>query len=263
MTFRLPWIHTLFSLILVAGVLAPGAPGAAVVGDRPASYVVDGAGIIDAAARQTLSGVLQELEQKTGAQMIVLTVGSTDGIPIEQFALDRAEKWKLGQKGKDNGLLLVIAAKDRKYRIEVGYGLEQTLPDSLAGSIARMYLVPAFKAGNYTRGIVDTTSVIALTIAKAQGVQLSGVPEVKAPQRRSRGFPAGALLALFFIATLFSSLSRSRSGGLIQAILLGSLLGGSGRGSSGGFGSFGGGGFGSFGGGGGGGFGGGGSSGGW
>lgn len=257
------WIHILLEPILILFVIMAGTPAWAA--DMPASYVVDDARIIDPAAAQTLSGMLQELEQKTGAQMIILTVPSTDGIPIEQFALDKAEKWKLGQRGKDNGLLMVIAANDRKYRIEVGYGLEPILPDSFVGSLARSYLVPAFKAGNYTKGIMDTASMIAITIAKAQGVQLSGVPEVQQPQKESRGFPLGPLIAFIIFFTILGSFSRSRSrtGSLAQAILLGTLLGGRGPRGSGGFGSFGGGGFGSFGGGGGGGFGGGGASGGW
>jgi uncharacterized protein len=255
------WIHSLLEFIVILCVLMPGTPASAE--ERPTSYVVDTAGIIDPAAMQKLSAMLQELEQKTGAQMIILTVPSTDGIPIEQYALERAEKWKLGQKGKDNGLLMVIASRDRKYRIEVGYGLEPIMPDSLVGSIARSYLVPAFKAGNYTKGIVDATSVIAGTMAKAQGVQLSGIPEVKPMQRGSGGYPIGSFILFLLFVILLSSMSRSRSGGLAQAILLGTLLSGRGTRGSGGFGGFGGGGFGSFGGGGGGGFGGGGASGRW
>ncbi|HVN70557.1 MAG TPA: TPM domain-containing protein [Desulfomonilia bacterium] len=230
---------------------------------QPASYVVDNAGIIEEGARTRLAGLLQELEQKTTVQMIILTVPSTEGIPIEQFSLQQAEKWGLGQKGKDNGLLMVIAVNDRKYRFETGYGLEQVLPDSLLGSIGRSYLVPAFKSGDYTKGIMDATSIIARTIADAQGVKLTGLPEVRQPQRRTHGSPLGGIIGFIIFIMILSSLFRSRSGGLLQAILLGTLLGGGGRRGSGGFGSFGGGGGGSFGGGGGGGFGGGGASGGW
>jgi uncharacterized protein len=263
MNFPRKWTEWLFKptlillLLLVPLVLAGADP-------MPSSYVVDNAAVISADGSRVLLGMLQELEQKTGTQMIVLTVPSTDGVPIEQFALEKAEAWKLGQKGKDNGLLLVVAVKDRKYRTEVGYGLEPILPDSLTGSIQRAYLVPPFKKGDYTKGIVDTAAVYAATIAKAQGVQLSGVPKVEpvqAQRQRSGGIPFG-LIFLILLFLLFSS-SRSRSGSFLQGLLLGALLGG-GRGyrGGGGFGGFGGG-FGGFGGGGGGGFGGGGSSGGW
>jgi uncharacterized protein len=246
----------LFFLLLVPMALAAADP-------MPSTYVVDNAGVISAEGNRVLLGMLQELEQKTGAQMIVLTVQTTDGIPIEQFALQKAEEWKLGQKGKDNGLLMVVAVKDRKFRTEVGYGLESILPDSLTGSIQRAYLVPPFKKGDYSKGIVDTAAVYASTIAKAQGVQLTGVPQVTPvqAQRRQGGIPFG-LIIFIFLFLLFSS-SRSRSGSFLQGLLLGSLLGGGHHRGSGGFGSFGGGGFGGFGGGGGGGFGGGGSSGGW
>jgi uncharacterized protein len=252
----MPWLYKPLLLIcLLFPLLSYGAVG------QPASYVEDRAGIIETASRTRLAGVLQELEQKTTVQMVVLTVQSTEGVPIDQFSLQQAEQWGLGKKGKDNGLLFLIAVKDRKYRFETGYGLEQVLPDSLLGSIGRAYLVPAFKAGDYTRGVVDTAAVIARTVAEAQGVKLSGLPEVSPQPKRSRGIPGGAILGLIVFFLIFSSMSRSRSGGLLQALLLGALLGG-GRGGSGGFGSFGGG-FGSFGGGGGGGFGGGGASGGW
>jgi uncharacterized protein len=231
--------------------------------EQPASHVEDRAGIIEAGAKTTLAGLLQELEQKTGAQFVILTVPSTEGVPIEQYSLERAERWGLGRRGKDDGLLMVVAVQDRKYRFETGYGLEQVLPDSLLGSIGRGYLVPAFRRGDYSRGVVDTASVIARTIADARGVKLGGLPEVK-PSRRRQGFPFVAFAVFLLAFFALSSLSRSRrSGGLAQAILLGSMLGGRGHRSSGGFGSFGGGGFGSFGGGGGGGFGGGGASGGW
>jgi uncharacterized protein len=227
-------MNWLFKSFLLACILFPFVADAAI--EQPASYVVDNAGIIEEGARTRLAGVLQELEQKTTVQMIVLTVPSTEGIPIEQFTIQQAQMWGLGQKGKDNGLLMVIAVNDRKYRFETGYGLEQILPDSLLGSIGRTYLVPAFKAGDYSKGVIDATSVIARTIADAQGVKLSGLPEVKQPARRSRGLPGGALLGFIIFVTILSLLSRSRSGGLMQAILLGTLLGGGRGGSGGGFG---------------------------
>lgn len=227
----------------------------------PASYVVDEAGIIEDTVEHRLAGHLQELEQKTGAQMIVLTIPSTDGIPIEEYALDKAETWSLGQKGKDNGLLMVVAFNDRRYRVEVGYGLESIIPDSLAGTIARRHLVPGFKAGDYTGGIYSTAVVIMDTIAKASGVGLSGMPDVQSARTPAKKSPLGGLLSFLFFIFVISSLMSGRSRGLFGALLLGSLLGGARR--SGGFGSFGGGGFGGFGGGMGGGFGGGGVSGGW
>src|SRR5208283_4772764 len=106
----------------------------------PRDYVVDLAGVVGSDAKNRLNASLQELEQKTTSQVLVLTVQSLDGESIEDFAFTTKEKWKLGQKGKDNGVLIVVAVRDRKYRIEVGYGLESVLPDSLVGTIGREYL---------------------------------------------------------------------------------------------------------------------------
>ena len=127
-------ITAVIILLLVVSVALPAG-----IPDKPQKYVVDLAGIVDDATENRLNGYLQELEQKTTAQMVVLTILSLEGESIEDFSITIAhDKWKLGQKGKDNGLLFLISVKDRKYRIEVGYGLEGVLPDSLVGSIGRV-----------------------------------------------------------------------------------------------------------------------------
>jgi len=261
MSFHLRWINFPASLTLFCLLFLCAYP--LVAQSIPSSYVIDEAGIIDASVKSRLAGHLQELEQKTGAQMIVLTVSSTNGIPIEEFALEKAEAWKLGRKGKDDGLLMVVAVNDRRYRIEVGYGLEPVIPDSLAGSIARSYLVPRFKQGDYSTGIYDTAAVLMNTIATAQGVKLTGMPALQTSRGQSKKSPVGSLLSFLFFIFVISSLMSGRSRGLFGALLLGSLLGGSWSGGSHRSGGFGGSGFGGFGGGMGGGFGGGGVSGGW
>jgi len=125
----------------------------------PAAPVVDLAGIIDNHAETKLNRYLKELETKTGAQMAILTVISLEGQAIEEFSINIAhDQWKLGQKGKDNGVLVVVSLNDKKYRIEVGYGLEGLLPDSLVGGIGRQYLVPYFKRGDYSTGIYAAVS---------------------------------------------------------------------------------------------------------
>src|SRR5574337_2206446 len=131
----------------------------------PRDYVVDLARVLNESAQARLNGILQELERKTGAQVLVLTVQSLDGRPIEEFSFETKEKWRLGQKGRDNGVLLVVAVKDRKYRFEIGYVLEEMLPDSLVGSLGRQYLVPYFRQGDYGTGISAALLVIVNTIA--------------------------------------------------------------------------------------------------
>ena len=137
---------------------------------HPSQYVVDLAGVIDASTAARLNAMLHDLEAKTTAQVVVLTIKSLDGEPIENFSHQTAVKWGIGQKGKDNGVLLTVAVKDHKYRIEVGYGLESTLPDSLVGSIGRQYLVPNFRKGDYAGGIVAAVTEIVHKIAPGQGL---------------------------------------------------------------------------------------------
>lgn len=151
---------------------------------HPSQYVVDLAGVIDAGTRSRLNALLKDLEAKTTAQVVVLTINSLEGEPIENFSHQTAVKWRIGQKGKDNGVLITVAVKDHKYRIEVGYGLEGPLPDSLVGSIGRQYLVPHFKKGDYAGGIAAAVAEIAKTISRgAVGGQAGAV---------SGGEPGGA-----------------------------------------------------------------------
>lgn len=236
--------------------------------DRPPRYVVDLAGIIQDEAEMRLNGYLQELEQKTTAQMVILTVTSLEGEPLEDFSIHVAhDVWRLGQAGKDNGVLLLVAAADRKYRLEIGYGLEGTLPDSRVGSIGRDYLVPYFRKGDYSSGITMASLAVISEIAADAGVQISGMPRPGtspyAAGRGVRGKPsiAGVILSLlFFIGLIYLFIRHPR---LLLFLFMMNMLGGGRRSGWSGGGGFGGGGFGGFGGGGGGGFGGGGASGGW
>ena len=152
------------------GLPGPGPGGDAADSGPPPQYVVDLAGVMDASTKARLNAMLHDLEAKTTAQMVVLTLNSLDGEPIENFSHQTAVQWGIGQKGKDNGVLLTVAVKDHKYRIEVGYGLESTLPDSLVGSIGRQYLVPNFRRGDYAGGLVAAVTEIANKIAPGQGL---------------------------------------------------------------------------------------------
>jgi uncharacterized protein len=233
----------------------------------PSHYVEDYANVINPSDEKSLNGLLQELEQKTGAQYIILTVQTTNGVPIEQYAFELAEKWKLGQKGKDNGMLFVLAQNDRKWRFEVGYGLEGFITDQYCGRVGRNVLVPYIKQGNTNRGIYESNLQIVQRIATEYGVTLSGMPKLtpvpNIPRTRRRALPCCSLLPLlFFMFLIFGG--RGMGLWFFLPFMLGGFGGHGGYGRSGSFGggSFGGG-FGGFGGGMGGGFGGGGASGGW
>ncbi|HUW19457.1 MAG TPA: TPM domain-containing protein [Sedimentisphaerales bacterium] len=237
----------------------------------PRHYVEDYANVINDSDERSLNGVLQELEQKTGAQYIVLTVQTTGGAPIEQFAIELAEKWRLGQKGKDNGMLFVIAVADRRYRFEVGYGLEGFVTDQYCGRAGREVLAPYLKQGNYSRGIYEANLQIVQKIAEEAGVNLSGMPTlapVPVGRVSRKGLPCCSILPiLFFILLVFGGIGRGMGWWFFLPFMFGGFggrggYGGYGRSGSYGGGSFGGG-FGGFGGGMGGGFGGGGASGSW
>lgn len=235
----------------------------------PRHYVEDYANVINSSDEQSLNGVLQELEQKTGAQYIVLTLQTTGVTPIAQFAVEQAHKWKLGQKGKDNGMLFVLAAKDKKYWFSTGYGLEGFITDQYCSRVGREVLVPYLRKGDYSEGIYQANLRIAQKIAAEAGVALTGVPKLKSlpPRRRPRsmGLPCCSILPIIFIMLLlFGGMGRGMGWWFFLPFMFGGFGGHGGYGRSGSYGggSFGGG-FGGFGGGMGGGFGGGGAGGSW
>ncbi|MBN2019901.1 MAG: TPM domain-containing protein [Sedimentisphaerales bacterium] len=236
----------------------------------PRNYVEDYAGVVDPADEQSLNAILQELEQKTGAQYIILTVQSTSGVPIEQFAIDLAQGWRLGQKGKDNGLLFVFAAQDRRYRFEVGYGLEEFITDQYCGRVGRNILVPYLRQNQYSAGIYKANVEVAAKIAEHYGVNLTGLPQrTPLPSEDFSIWPCcSSVLPLLILIILLTGMRGRGMGFLLWPFIFGAFGGfGGHRGGFGGSGSFGGGifggGGGGFGGGMGGGFGGGGASGGW
>ena len=164
--------------------------GAAVVAAQNVPYlsgrVVDDARVLSDAARDRLTAALKAHEDATTNQVVVLTVPTTGDDSIEAYANNVFHAWKLGQKGKDNGVLVVVAPNDHKLRIEVGYGLEGTLPDGAAGEIIRTWMTPAFKAGNFDKGIEDGTAAI---IAKLEGHAPAGLTRIaSAPVRRGPTF---------------------------------------------------------------------------
>ena len=217
----------------------------------------DLAGLLSAGERAALEAKLEAYERESGQQFVLLTVPSLEGDPLEDFSIRVAERWKVGRKGKDDGLILIVAAQDRKMRIEVGYGLEGDLPDAFAAQVIRNTLTPAFRAQAFAQGI---NAAFDQLIARASG---KPPPE---PERREERRPvvrkSSRFAPILFAVLLLLFLGgggggRRRRRGISPIFMLGGLGGG----SRGGFG--GGGGGGGFGGGGGGGFGGGGASGSW
>jgi uncharacterized protein len=143
--------------------------------------VVDDAQILSATARARLTAALKAHEDATTNQIVVLTIPTIQPESIEAYAVKVVEAWRIGQKGKDNGVLVVVVPEDRKMRIEVGYGLEPTLTDGECGQIIRMVMTPAFKQGNYDRGIEEGVAAI---IARLEGRSLPVAARSTSPPRR-------------------------------------------------------------------------------
>lgn len=264
--------------VFVVLILAP----AARADETPRTGIIDDAGVVRPDAMNQINGWLLELEQKTGAQLKIWTIDSTNGRDPYTLAMETAKKWKLGDKDKDNGCLVLIAVKDRKWRFVTGEGIEDVLPDLYCDTVAQNYFVPNFRKGDYSEGIRLGAAALATAIAKDEGVQLTGMPNVPVHTgRRGRSGIAAVVSSCFSMFILFIVLGavfrggrgRRRYGwggsgdlmtGMILGNVLGNMMGGRSSGWSGGSSWGGGGGFGGgFGGGGGGSFGGGGAGGGW
>jgi uncharacterized protein len=145
-------------------------------GDVPylTGRVVDNAEILKPDTRKRLADELRQHEQRTTNQVAVLTVPTLQGESVEEYAVRVFEHWKLGKKGKDNGVLVVVAPQDRRMRIEVGYGLEGVLPDATAARIIRNVMTPRFKDGDYDGGIAQGVDAI---VAQLEGKEAPAAAE--------------------------------------------------------------------------------------
>lgn len=259
---RASCVALLATLLLAIAAYAGIASAARIAVPQPQGYVSDYAGILDAGTKAKLTSVIRELKEKTGAEIAVVTVRTTQPETAFDYAMAIAEQWKPGDKGKDNGVVFLVATEDREIRILTGYGVEGPLPDGKVGEIRDRLVVPAFRAGDYARGISDATTTMAALIAADAGVKLTG-----APQPVRRGAPSGGggglglLLVIILIIVFLNMMGggrgggpgmRRRRGGFGGPIILGGGggfgrgggFGGGGFGGDGGFGGFGGGGFG-------------------
>ena len=137
-------------------------------------YVNDFAGMLDSSTVSRITDIISEVNNKTSAEIAVVTVDNLQGISIEEYAVKLFEKWGIGKKDKDNGVLLLISKEDRKLRIEVGYGLEGALTDLESGRIINNIIVPEFKAGDYDTGVYNGVIAIANEIYAEAGLPAAG-----------------------------------------------------------------------------------------
>ena len=178
--------------------------------------VNDRANLIPPDARQRIEQKLAGLEQRTGAQVAVLTIPSLEGDSLEDFSLRVAEAWKLGQAEQDNGALLLVAQQDRKMRIEVGYGLEPVLTDLETSLIQRDHIVPRFRNGDFGGGIEAGVDALVQAV---EG-EVPPAPEQPQPVGNQGGRRGGNFIvfALFFLVTF--SLNAIRSGSWMVYLFL-------------------------------------------
>jgi uncharacterized protein len=228
---------------------------------HPSGYVTDLRGVIAPDTKARLEALCREVEEKTGAQIAVVTVHSLEGESVENYAVDLYKQLGVGSKGDNRGVLLLIAPDEHKYRIEVGYGLEPVINDARAGDAGRA-MIPLLREGNYSAAIETATWMLAKYISEDRGVTLSGEPPVR-PHRKERARPSpiglwAILLLIWIIVSIARAGQRAASGrrGGGGGWWIGPMMGGMGGGwrGGGGFGGSsggysGGGGFGGFGGG--------------
>ncbi|HYC61663.1 MAG TPA: TPM domain-containing protein [Thermoanaerobaculia bacterium] len=236
----------------------------------PTQWFTDKAGIVPPTEGDLLNRKLEQFEQSSGAQFIIYIFPSLENESMEDFTIRAVERWKVGQKKYDNGLVLFVFVKEKRVRIETGYGLEGTITDAFSSRVIRDFVAPAFARGEYGRGLNTAADAIINKIRTGEEPVPPLRPVGSSAPRQARGEDIGIvpiiiiLFVVFFVILPMLSRRRSGCGGCIPIPLFfpggGITFGGGGFGGGFGGGSFGGGGGFS---GGGGGFGGGGASGGW
>lgn len=197
---RVPLSAAAFLALLCLGLAALAANFPALTG-----RIVDQANIIPAETRTALEPKLADLEAKSGIQLVIATVRSLEGQEIEPYANELFRTWKLGEKTKNNGVLLLVAPNERRVRIEVGYGLEGTLTDALSNVIITNAIAPRFKAGDFgggiSRGVEDIITVLTTDASEWQQRPSLRLDDPGTPQIPTWIFVVG-LIAIMTLATV-------------------------------------------------------------
>ena len=176
-------------------------------------YLNDYAKAVDSSSAQAIIAIGKELEEKTGAQMTVVTIKSLEGMPIEDYANGLFRKWGIGQANKDNGLLILLAMEDKQWRVEVGRGLEGTIPDALSNRVIQELGREAFSKGAYGQGLAQVYSQFGDLIAKEYGVTLThslntSVLSVGNTNYKSRHSSVYLLIFFFLFIDIFFNRGR-------------------------------------------------------
>jgi uncharacterized protein len=226
-------------LLILVGPAAAEAPM-----PKRRGLINDFAKVISPAYERKMADLTGELLQKTGIPVVVVTMPDIGGADYNDYANRLYEAWGIGKKGEDKGVLLFVAIKERKMRIEVGYGLEGVIPDGLAGEIRDRYMIPYLRKNQFDEGLLNGVLGVTQVIAKSTGVKITGQTAVSAPRKKKSRLAFFPIFLLIFVFMIFSR--RRRGSWIIFPLLMGGGLGprhggGGFGGFSGGFGGFGGG----------------------
>jgi uncharacterized protein len=224
---------------------------------RPVGPVNDFANVIPGEYRQKMDALSREVLEKTGTSVVVATMPTIGDNDPTEYANRLYQSWGIGKKGEDKGVLIFLALKERRIRIETGYGVEGILPDGRVGEILDRDVVPFLKRGDYGRGLMNAMLDVSGVIAENAKVSLSEKRAMPQPLQRKEGVSrkekgvrwTSDLTALLVLLLVMGLLLGTRQGRSLLPLILFMFLSGGGRGGGGGFGGFGGGGFGGFGGG--------------
>lgn len=178
-------------LTIAVSMIDAGQAAAALKLPEPGGYVNDFAGMLSSQTVDEFEAKLAQYEKETGNEIAVVTVENLQGTTVEDFAVRLFEKWQIGKKGKDNGVLLLVAEDERAMRIEVGYGLEPDLTDAESFQIITNIITPAFKAGDFDKGVSEAVDAIVATLAG------EAVPALETDSRREPGGDLGWILYIF------------------------------------------------------------------
>src|SRR5665213_1393692 len=225
---RLRWsTRGLLLLAMVPWLLVSSARAEKVSDLQPSGYVNDFAGVLSPATRSYLETLCTEVDRQAHAQIAVVTIHTTGDDTIDDFATHLEEKWKVGPKATDKGVILLIATDDHHYRFEVGYGLESILPDGKVGTIGRE-MVPYLRQGNYDAAVMLGVQNVSQIIAQDAGVTLA-TPAQNVPQRQDhpRSAIKDILLAIFVLFVFISLLRSGPNGwaGFLLGMFLGNMMG--------------------------------------
>ncbi len=193
------WAAAVLAVILLLPTLALAAPKFPPLTGR----VVDEAQLLSPAAERKLTDELAALEQKTGHQVVVATLPDLQGYEIEDYGYQLLRTWAIGQKGKNDGVILIVAPNQKKVRIEVGYGLEPVLTDALSSLIIQRKILPAFKQGRFEQGIVDGAEAIVAQIGLPEAEAKAAVAAAEQPKVIITGEgERGSGIPIFFVVII-------------------------------------------------------------